>query len=177
MIREILGNIMITSGQVKASDPCYGDEIWCNTTIKNVLNGEYEASIDIMDCDVWGDRVAKLEIHHKDYLNKPTDFEYEHTCGVDSGTFCLADLEYYKEHHTDRDVNEDWYQDYVVDMSDKGHCIDERCVISNSGFGDGGYDVYIHREQVNGYIVGVEVIFIDEDEEDFEEYEYDENEE
>ena len=44
--------------------------------------------------------------------------------------------------------------------------------MSSSGYGDGGYDCYIAREQ-NGYIVAIRIEYIPEEEEEWEDEEYD----
>jgi hypothetical protein len=55
--------------------------------------------------------------------------------------------------------------------------VDGVCTISSSGYGDGCYDVYSYREKENGYAVGAEIIFIEEDEEDEWDGEYDDDDE
>lgn len=173
---ETLGKIRVSSSKIVTSDPCYTMDVWCADIINNALNGNYNAYIEISDEGVWGKRVKRLFIIHEDYENKHYVREYESNCGVDSGTFCFADHDYYAERHTEK-LDEDWYDKNVCNRCEKnGYVVDGVCTISSSGYGDGCYDVYSYREKENGYAVGAEIIFIDDyDEEDEWDGEYDDD--
>lgn len=164
-----LGTINVVSSKLVASDPCYELGIWCAAEISGVLNGEYQASVEIRDCDDWGRRVAWLKILHKDFIekeeNEELEKEYELMCGVDSGTFCFSDHKYYADYHT-TSVDDEWYESVVIDMDYYGQTVDDKCVLSSSGYGDGGYEVYVLREPRNGYIVGAYVNFLDYEDDD-----------
>jgi hypothetical protein len=170
---EKLGTLEIRSGKVIASDPCYDSGTWCASEITDVLNGKYIAEIDVIDCDSWGHRVGTLEITHEDYKDRldECDMDYDSTCGVDSGTFCLSDKIYYGLYH-DENLNDEWYDDWVCGMEGYGHIVENYMAMSSSGYGDGGYPVYVRREPKNGYVVSIVVDFLgvydnEEEEKDF----------
>lgn len=175
-VTEALGKIRVSSSKIVTSDPCYTMDAWCADVINTALNGNYNAYIEISDEGAWGKRVKRLFIVHEDYDNKYYVREYESNCGVDSGTFCFADHDYYAERHTEK-LDEDWYYKNVCNRCEEnGYVVDGVCAISSSGYGDGGYNVYSYREK-NGYAVGAEIIFIDDyDEEDEWDGEYDDDE-
>ena len=157
---EKLGTLNVVSGAIMAADPCYGTDVWCLSKIEGVLNGTYKAKIIVKDCDEWGKRVSVLQILHTDFKKKDLEVEYDSTCGVDSGTFSFSDYQYYTDYHSEKDVDDEWYDDFVCGMDENGHIVEDRMAMSRSGFGDGGYEVYTLREKKNGYIVGAYVKFI-----------------
>lgn len=100
--------------KVMVSDPCYGLNTWCQGIVENVLLGDYECKVGFSDEGDWGNRVADIEVIHKDYLDKFLDYSAEEfEVGVDSGQAGIFDYEYYKKYHTDRNesehVDDDWY--------------------------------------------------------------------
>ena len=106
--------IITLSDKVMVSDPCYGLNTWCQGVVENVLPGEYECIVGFSDEDIFGMRVADIEVVHKDYFEKFLDYREEaFEVGVDSGTAGIFDYEYYKKYHTDRNetehVDDDWY--------------------------------------------------------------------
>lgn len=106
--------IIALSDKVMVSDPCYGLNTWCQGVVENVCPGEYECKVGFSDEDIFGTRVADIEVVHKGYVGQFLDYRAEEfEIGVDSGTAGIFDYEYYKKYHTDRSeaehVNEWWY--------------------------------------------------------------------
>lgn len=106
--------IIALSDKVMVSDPCYGLNTWCQGVVENVLSGEYECKVGFSDEDIFGMRVADIEVVHKDYVDQFLDYRAEEfEVGVDSGTAGIFDYKYYKRYHTDRSeakhVNDEWY--------------------------------------------------------------------
>lgn len=178
--------LKIESGQIVASDPCYEYPAEVGglggSIIKNALNGFYEVIVDKSDEGDWGIRNSKMMIihsdhYHPDYLDYEKK-EYEGCCGVDAGAFCFADEQYYKGTHTDTSSKEfdKWWEKSVMNhIEDEQWQIknEDRICLCDSGYGDGAYEVYSYKDK-NGFVIAVEVIFIniykDEDEEFYEEW-------
>lgn len=176
-----MAKIIELGNKVRVSDPCYGTEVWCSGVLENVKEGAYNVEVMMSDEGMWGKRVKALAVIHTDYkgplhFTERADFEV----GVDSGQAGIYDEEYYNQYHTVDDCDEDWY-DAVCDLTDPYGTKDGKCVVSSSGFGDGGYDCFTIVE--NGEIVAIMILYIpdedddtsydDEEEEDYEDEEYD----
>ena len=127
------------------SDPCYKPGTWCQGIIKQMKPGAYQVYGEIVDCDTWGNRVSRIWIVHEDFvnvdINAALSYNYEDfEVGVDSGQAGIYDHDYYMEQWSSNQKSEDWYSrvcDETYD-SDEGfnfNSLDEKCVISSSGFG------------------------------------------
>lgn len=157
--------------EVMVSDPCYDSDSFYNR-LYEVLSGNYNCLIMKKKFGNWGVRVQSMAILHTDFefdfLNKGGYLNGQ--VAVDSGTMSICDCAYYDKHHiNDKDENEldeEWYEKNVCSWAYRKnyHIADKLGFISSSGFGDGMYDVYTYTN--NGVIVGVEVVFIDDEEED-----------
>ena len=134
----------------------------------------WEARLKMSDEGDWGLRVAELITVNSEYykehlviMNERQEFEV----GVDSGCAGIFDYEYYCKFHTDEDVNEDWYEKQIMQQFfpgdestwQKSVFTESNGVVSNSGFGDGGYDCYVARND-DGEIVGIRIVYISEEE-------------
>lgn len=172
-----VGQIQL-GNKVMVSDPCYEVCVWCQGILSDVKPGVYNCYID--RGARWGIRNYRLIVAHSSLdinsvnCHELQDFEV----GVDSGTAGIFDYQYYREHHNINDEEPDtdqetWYDAYVCDVSEDDVFIcDNKGVWSSSGYGDGGYDCYVQRNEV-GEIIAMEVIFISDDEEDEDDYEED----
>ena len=74
-----------------------------------------------------------------------------------------------------RSANNEWYLD-VCDLTNPFGTKDDKCVVSSSGYGDGGYDCFLLRDK-NNEVVGFQIVFIEDDEEDEDYDEYEDEEE
>lgn len=157
--------------EVMVSDPCYNsDSLW--SKVFEVLSGNYNCFIDKKRYNSWGLRVRSMAILHSDFdvafLNNNGIFEGG--VAVDSGTMSICDCAYYDKYHINDDdqneLNDRWYEKNVCSWACRKnyHIADKLGFISSSGFGDGMYDVFTYTN--NGVVVGVEVVFIDDNEDD-----------
>ena len=169
--RNNVGTIMLGS-DVRISDPCYDMDTWCAGTIHNVMPGKYECFIEITDYDEWGVRVSRIEARHVGYDCQP-DFEQPFTVGVDSGQCGIFDERYFRR----MQPKTEWFDsvcDITVYCALQGGTMDNACLVSTSGFGDGAY--ICRTAECDGKVVDIEVVFtkdgFNEDDEDYEEYEY-----
>ena len=77
---------LITLGQnVRVSDPCYDDEVWCKTKLTNVLPGTYKVDVEKSDQGSWGNRISILQAVHTDYVGQNLIWDDSGSIGVDSG--------------------------------------------------------------------------------------------
>lgn len=170
---EYIGTFSLGT-KVMVSDPCYKLGTWCQGVLENVKSGVWEAYLKMIDTGMWGVRVAELITISSEHCEKHLTIMDEHQefeVGVDSGCAGVFDYEYYCKSHTDEDVNEDWYEKQIIqqffpgDQStwQKSVFTESNGVVSNSGYGDGGYDCYVARN-TEGEIVGIRIVYIIEEE-------------
>jgi hypothetical protein len=151
--------------RVRVSDPCYGTGVWCSGVVDNVKEGTYNVDVEISDEGMWGERVKSLTAIHSDYNGHSVIVKAGFEVGVDSGQAGIYDEDYYNQYHSGDDCNEDWYEE-ICNLTDPFGTKDGKCVVSSSGYGDGGYDCYLLKDK-NNEVVGFQIVFIeDEDEED-----------
>ena len=165
LIKRIeLGNILIQSGEVVISDPCYNTDIWC-LGIEQVKKGEYICSADLYDFGDWGKRIGKIRINHIDNPKCRATRPLDETIGVDSGQAGFFEKNYYEKYHKKYYVDEDkeddaWYRRVCDITLDKPNCgtIDNAGCVSESGCGDGGYWLRAGYNS-KGEIVALEIDF------------------
>jgi hypothetical protein len=161
--------------RVRVSDPCYGTSVWCSGVVDNVKEGTYNVDIEISDENVWGERVKSLTAIHSEYTGHSIIKKAPFEVGVDSGQAGIYDEDYYKQYHSEDDCNDDWYHD-ICQLTDPFGTKDDKCVVSSSGYGDGGYDCFLLRDK-NNEVVGFQIVFIEDEEEDEDYDEYEDEEE
>lgn len=160
--------------KVMVSDPCYKLDTWCQCVLENVKSGIWEAYLKMVDTGMWGVRVAELVTISSEHCEKHLTIMDEHQefeVGVDSGCAGVFDYEYYCKCHTKENINEDWYEKQIIQQFFPGDVstwqrsvfTESNGVVSNSGYGDGGYDCYVARN-TEGEIVGIRIVYIIEEE-------------
>lgn len=166
--------IEIKSGKITFSDPCYRLGAWCAIYNLPFPNGTYRVvSKGTNRTDGWGTRTAELIIYNIDKVpeneGREMDIWWEELdteIGVDSGQAGIYDSKYYEKFHSKDNIDESWY-DKVGDMTLKERqygVLDNQCVVSRSGYGDGIYAAYIGK--LNKNIVAAKIEYIPEDEYD-----------
>lgn len=127
--------------------------------------------------DDWGGRVASLYIRHSSIYQRTPIEEMERTelhAGVDSGQAGFFDLEAFKKvaaagdnHQSDTPEHEDFYQ--ACCSNDLGSAswgaVQGMGVCSSTGYGDGGYPVFVKRNG-EGQVVEALLVYIGDDEEE-----------
>ena len=149
---------------VRVSDPCYDLGVWCAGTIEGMLPGKYNCFVVMSDEKEWGHRVSYIEIRHENYLTKKAGKLIPITVGVDSGQCGIYDLEYFEKIKADKTADGEWYDKVCLntcskDKEYKGCILDNKCLVSQSGYGDGSYRCYI-GENANQKVVSVRVKYI-----------------
>jgi len=175
---------------VMVSDPCYTEPTWCQIKLKDVKPGYYNTYSKSHDCGDWGVRQSMLMVIHQDFTNKKLRWE-EHPgeVGVDSGQAGIFNYDSYrddsiaeeiglgdgdisffgvspwKEMTKSRDMEpgEKWYISMCSrTLGEKGWGTYNRGVVSRSGFGDGGYKLYVAKHY--GRVIAMCIDFAVEEE-------------
>lgn len=174
------------SDKVRVSDPCYDNDVWCKTMLTGVLPGKYKVEVERSNEGDWGNRVARLFVKHEDYSHS-NNWEYHSEIGVDSGQAGIFCESSYRNDELAAGITTPPLDcPFVIPFTNEGDVwFDKMCnftlageswgtydsgVVTSSGFGDGSYPLEVVRES-NGYIVGMMITYIsNEDEEWDEEY-------
>lgn len=174
---------------VIVTDPSYNTETWCQAKLDNVKEGEYITHCEIVDTDGWGKRCSLLIASHSSYNVNNLNWEvYPEEIGVDSGQAGIFDMAYYRKDGLDIEVpkvgfdgqpfdrldeimkSENEGDDFYLKMckftlSEKKWGGFENGVVCQSGYGDGGYILYVAREEYSGKIIGMCIDFMVQEEE------------
>lgn len=175
------------SKNVRVSDPCYDDSVWCKTRLTDVYPGEYNVSVEKSNEGSWGNRVSRLTVIHKGYVMECADESnwVEHSeIGVDSGQAGIFCESSYRNDEIVESITTP-EMDFVLPYNDSpGDAWYEKVckftlakpqwgmydtgVLSSTGYGDGSYPLEVVRND-DGEIVGMRITYIfpeDEEEED-----------
>lgn len=174
-------NMIQLGKEVIISDPCYEVPTWCQKVLKNVWPGNYSVFCKKSDVEGWGNRVSMLMAIHEDHLSTPLKWKVEGSrgiIGVDSGQAGIFDMSTYRVNPDgvplgDGDISffgsipdttdsEKWYTkicSHTLGEQGWGHY--SNGVVSRSGLGDGGYDLFVAR--VNRKVVAMAIDFGVED--------------
>lgn len=149
--------------KVIISDPCYELGTWCMSSQDNMLKGEYDYNVVMQNEGDWGDRVASIEIWHKDY-SQPKQWKFKNSnIGVDSGQAGIFAEEIYPttESTGEYDDEKSFYgQCCNVTLSDKQYgIIDNQGIVSSSGLGDGKYNCYTNFNK-DGKCIAIKIKFL-----------------
>lgn len=156
MYKKFVGSIELGT-TVIVTDPCYPLDTWCTKTLENVLSGNFKCWLTISN-------IVQNQILIKDGVDESIlrFHKVDADIGVDSGQCGVFDYNYYEiKQETDAKT---WYSDVcnITLSNDLGGIVDNKGLVSSSGWGDGSYDLYIATNE-NGEIIGIKLIF-DEDE-------------
>ena len=165
-----LGAFEVVSGRLAVSDPCYDTDVWCRGELENVMNGIWHATAVEVYTGSWGRRIARLIAVHENYMDEKMSkgrcagFEV----GVDSGQAGLFDASHYRDDSVIPNpkpmLTEEpaavWYK-RCCDITLSPPCagVLPYGVVSSSGYGDGGYDCFVCRNEC-GQIIRAEIVFI-----------------
>lgn len=155
-----LGTIVLGSA-VRVTDPCYDLDTWCSGQLI-VLPGEYDCEVCREDLGAWGERNVEISIRHKESKPASKWEDAPFVVGVDSGQAGFFDADYYADCYSDDDfANESsWYRRVCNLVINEPNCgnVEEKGVVSESGYGDGSY-ICSFRRNCEGYIVEAKIDF------------------
>lgn len=181
----------VVSGKMVLSDPCYELGTWCQGVIDNVKNGTWVGGVEQSEEGVWGLRNSMLISMNVEALEKNPNLENElmsrkHLLdfdgGVDSGQFGHFDFDNYRkddniidepkafDDNFEKRIGDKWYSAccYQTLKTEDDFGAVPFGVVSSSGYGDGSYLTYGVKDENNQW-VGFMTIFIDNEENGFEE--------
>jgi hypothetical protein len=181
-----LGMFEVTSGALMVSDPCYELGTWCQGKLENVKNGTWNAlSVRVEVPAFWDSgteiRCGELIAYHSniDYPMIELEGKWELTgidVGVDSGQAGVFCSSVYRKDETvttplwryGRDNLREcdkWYSSCCYQTSETRHHagVINGGAVSISGYGDGGYDCYVVKDDI-GQVVAVRIVFIGDEE-------------
>lgn len=168
---------VVTSGELRVTDPCYDPDTWCAGTLTNVRNGIWQAHVGYHESDYgWGTRVAYLHIvniegeRHFDHKAE-FDSTWENSgihVGVDSGQAGFFDGETFRAVCSGEAVKDKFYREVCdLTLDDKQWGVHAAGCVSSSGYGDGSYECLVRR--VDGQVVEAIIVYLAEYEEESEE--------
>jgi len=162
------------SKKVQATDPCYDPDTWCTEVIENMLPGKYNTFATIVDTGMLGRRVSELTIAHESVELNDLKFVKVVTgdIGVDSGICGFFDCDKYREaKEADVKFVEEHGDDEIGPFTSKwwaisdnlrvlGGTLDNWGVLSRSGYGDGGYDLYLAYDENEKNVVAAKIVYL-----------------
>ena len=148
-----VGTILFEQGSVDVTDPCYDNDVAFWRTQIKIKPGLY-------NCYVykWKTRIAAIEIKHERYVSIKGYYQLHATIGVDAG---LAGFFENKKDYSDEEWKLFCNDLSIEDKKDptKKYYFKDNGFFSQSGFGDGVYDVLI-KKNTDGEIVQVKIKFL-----------------
>lgn len=176
-----LGQFTLTQPTMRVTDPCYDVGTWCAGSIQ-ALPGRWTAKTVIGPTD-WHVRVKVLQVSHESLGDTPVEL-YESlekaglNAGVDSGQCGFFDDALYPRDKKQLEYEDGtFYNDCCQSTLDRanpgGATVRDMGAVSSSGYGDGGYEVYVKRN-ADGLVVLAQLLFIGDSEEEEDEDEADE---
>jgi hypothetical protein len=157
---------IILGTEVMVSDPCYTEPTWCQVKLKNVKPGKYCAFHKEYDAGDWGVRSSMIMVIHEEHILDQLKWKLQPgEVGVDSGQAGIFSYETYRKDGIEMDipsvgydgknfdwldsisredeVGEDWYKKMCkITLSEIGWGTYSNGIVSRSGFGDGGYQLF-----------------------------------
>ncbi len=172
-----MNNVITLGEEVIVTDPCYTIPTWCQKIVNKVKPGEYRTFCKKHDAEGWGNRVSMLMAVHTDHEDSILKWKLEGTrgiIGVDSGQAGIFDIKSYRVNPDNVEMGDGDVSFFgtIADDSDEeqwytricSHTLGEKHwgtynngVVSSSGFGDGGYDLFVAR--VNRKVVAFAIDF------------------
>ena len=173
---ESLGSFE-TSGVLCVTDPCYRRGTWCTAYAIACRPGTWESEIKLADFGGWGRRVASLEAHCAAVsvaeLSQIPWEEHPNEIGVDSGQCGIFDQGRYPEGKAGNYGELDTFYGRACSAThDENNEVRRYAgviaegAVSSSGFGDGSYRVFTRA--LDGKVVQVLVLFVNDEEDDLE---------
>ena len=169
------------SNNVRVSDPCYTDDVWCKTQLKNVLPGLYNWSVAHSDEGVWGNRISSITMIHGDFDDDDSiEWQYHSDIGVDSGQAGIFCESSYRNDEVAASITtpevdfeipfdsagDAWYTKMCkFTLGGDGYGMYDTGLVSCSGIGDGQYPLYVAYDR-NNYIIAMKIDYLLDDEDD-----------
>lgn len=136
-------------GTISVGDPCYSSPGF----IVDAKEGNWKANVKTVNS--FGNRVSRIIVHHENFNPVANLSTESHIIGVDSGQAGV-----FNDHYDGCD--EGFYAECCkATLSKKGYGYVSNGFVSSSGYGDGGYEAVVFKQ--NDQAVCVEITFIEAD--------------
>lgn len=179
-----VGFLMVNSGKIDITDPCYNRDVWCRMNNITVKPGKYKCYVSVLKGKMakeWGKRIVSMMIVHENAdLSEPLGLDEIGSVGVDAGLMSIAESGV-KPDYSDAEWQNACFQ---LDELEKEALQGTRSGIdafvtpkfstgkrkkkqfwASSGFGDGVYGVYAvdsHNQGAREFVPdAVQVEFIE----------------
>lgn len=141
------------------ADPCYDIEEEVGVVLlEGLREGDWLCSAKK---DAY-ERTTELVLMHEEYKRKKIE-EHIGSIAVDGGAAGVWDATYYSENQKDykKPINNDWFKAVmrIVLREPYWGTMDDKGVLSDTGYGDGWYPVFVARNK-EGEIVGIKIRYI-----------------
>ena len=150
--KNVLVDTIHFKGPVDVTDPGYDRDVWCRINDLQVEEGDYDCIAVLADEGLWGICVKRIGIYLDGKIPRRRAMKYVGNIGVDAG---LAGFFMNKPDFTD----EEWIRFCDEMISDGCAWTIDDGFFSESGYGDGSYDLYGHYNE-NGVLDALELVFI-----------------
>lgn len=155
------------------TDPCYDKDVWCRTTVENMLPGKYNCYAAVSDEKNWGDRVCRTWIIHEDFDKNPADDEnFAEGLYIDKVSNNGVDAGLFGYFNNKPDFDDKTWDEFLAHISSM-HPVITVCpfdgrdgFVTSSGYGDGGYDSVTWRDAHTGKVVAINTTFLEENYDD-----------
>ena len=169
-MKKILGSFNVTSGKVVISDPCYSE-----IKERSAINGLWKSYVNLNG----EGRVTSLVAEYQGLVDAGAKWLRDRPEGVDSGQMSVFDSSFYRKDAEGKGkISKSW--EYMEDDKDDGAfygaCCTLTCgesngvgtpggvlehgVVSQTGYGDGSYPVFLKFSGTHKRIVAIKVKFI-----------------
>lgn len=132
---------------ISVGDPCYGHP----SVVEDAKSGNWTANVTTVES--FGNRVSSIVVHHEKFNPAAKMTVESHIIGVDSGQAGVFNG------HYDGNDGEFYAECCKASLSQEGYGYVSDGFVTSSGYGDGGYEAIVFKE--NGKAVCVEITFIE----------------
>lgn len=168
-------SFIVKNNKLIVSDPCYKLPVDDSQLLLKAKNGKWLAKTINID-----NKISKLIVNHINHtsINK---WEYNNSVYVDSGQISIVDYKYYRDNNVidyepeftfdykdgleKKNKEEKWYRACCdISLNDEKNNFGSipYGIVSQSGSGDGIYDVYIKKDN-RKRVIGIKVKLIKEE--------------
>lgn len=147
---EKVGVLNLEGGKIDITDPCYDSDVWCRINNVGVKPGKYNCYVKKDDSYRYP-MIKEIRIVCQGSSKFANNWKILGSIGVDAGLagFFVSPKKDYSD--------EEW-KEFCDSLQDDDYFVREYGFFSDSGFGDGEYDVEVAKDNYDN-IVAVRIVF------------------